>query len=144
MSGRGNGSDSGGDSGNRVRTSHNQNGEGLDDLAVTGGSGVENLQRQHRMEGQGDRNKRDRDRVNLAVEGGVPLEGVGTSQDVVPDQLLESRKHFDDDPRYALRRRITQMHGDHMLPRACLLNHVVERGLCRPVHNVEQNGASRR
>ena len=53
MSGRGNGSDSGGDSGNRVRTSHNQNEDGLNDLTVTGSSGVENLHRRHRMEGQG-------------------------------------------------------------------------------------------
>ena len=56
-----------------------------------------------------------------------------SSQDVVPDQLLGSAgEHFDDDPMYALRRRITQMHGDHMLlpARACpLLNHVMERGL---------------
>ena len=84
------------------------------------------------------------DELNITVEGGVPLEGVGTSQDVVPGQLLGSGEHFDDDPRYALRRRITQMHGDNMLPRACLLNHVMERGLRRPVHNVERNGASRR
>ena len=63
------------------------------------------------------------DELNLAVEGGVPLEGVGTSQDV-------------------LRHRITQIHGDH-IPRACLLNHVMERGLYRPVHNLERNGSSR-
>ena len=54
-----------------------------------------------------------------------------SSQDVVPDQLLGSAgEHFDDDPMYALRRRITQMHHMLLPARACpLLNHVMERGL---------------
>jgi hypothetical protein len=83
------------------------------------------------------------DELNVAVEGGVPLECVGTSTDVVPAQLLGAGEHFDDDPRYTVRRRISERHGEHMLPRASLLHHVMERGLRRPVHNVRRNAARR-
>ena len=49
------------------------------------------------------------DELNIAVEGGVPIEDVGTSQAVIPGQFLGSGEHFDDEPRYALRRAIINL-----------------------------------
>ena len=75
------------------------------------------------------------DALTMALDGGVET----------PEELLGVGEHRDDDPSYAVRRRlrrmakVTQRYGNTTLPRECMFIHVCERNLRRPVHNVTRN-----
>jgi hypothetical protein len=73
------------------------------------------------------------DDLNIALEGGVPLEGVGN----LPDQLIGGGCHFDDTTWNERRRdigRAARVLGatEQELPREMLRRMVVQKDLCRP------------
>ena len=61
---------------------------------------------------------------------------------MVVDELTGGGHHFDDDPNYIVRRRISQSYGPagYLLPREAMFTHVVNRDLRRPKRNIDRNG----
>ena len=58
----------------------------------------------------------------------------------VPGQLLQAGDHFDDDLNYTVRHSIYQTHQGRSLPRTAMIAHVANKGMSRPVRNLERNG----
>ena len=79
------------------------------------------------------------DALSLAIEGAVPMERA-TNGERVPGQLLQAGNHFDDDPQYTVRKTIYQTHNGRALPRTAMIAHVANKGMSRPVRNIERNG----
>ena len=88
------------------------------------------------------------DQLTLAMDGAVQLNDVGEEDDprqgvadgaLLVDELTAGGEHFDDDPGYVLRRRITQEYHPDMLPRHSMSIHVTNQNLRRPVRNLARN-----
>ena len=82
------------------------------------------------------------DELRTEMQGGVPLEATtsntGGTRAVVPRQLIDGGRHFDDIDRQSRRHRIRQYQSqadalDQQLPRDFLQNLVAEANLTRPV-----------
>ncbi len=83
------------------------------------------------------------DALTLAVEGAVdvtPAAAGREDDDVRVDELTGGGHHFDDDPNYILRRRISQSYGPVVLTREAMFAHVVNRDLHRTKRNIDRNG----
>jgi len=71
------------------------------------------------------------DRLNLELNGAVPMNGVaGTGNTAIPDQLLNGGEHFDDDPSRSIRRR--HVPSQNVLPRDSMHALVITNDYRRP------------
>lgn len=87
--------------------------------------------------------------LTLAIEGAVQLNeingdwdgqgGAAADMPLVVDELTRGGEHFDDDPDYLMRRRITQTYHADMLPHTAMSLHIMNLDLRRPVRNLNRN-----
>ena len=88
------------------------------------------------------------DELTLALDGAIDVTPTVEGDGVRPGDLSGGGHHFDDDPNYAVRRRISQTYttgllGDddeYLLPRESMFIHVTNSELQRPRRNKERNG----
>ena len=93
------------------------------------------------------------DALTLAVEGGVDIQSEqeeDAGDHVLVNELTGGGEHFDDDPNYTIRRRITQMYAasdeqgaEFLLPRESMFIHVVNSQMQRPDRNLRRNQGRR-